>query len=202
MATEKFFVWAYRVDTIDTHERLRGLEGLASRTYYELLAVPLEPFGFTGRNRQPPQDPVNAAWGYAAGVLRTRTEIAVRAAGLHPEVGFLHETIRRNPALALDLMEEFRAPLVEVAVMNAFALGDLSPTEHFEDANGGIHLNEAGRNAFLTALERMYASPAEIQDDRGSPPSWQEAIDRQAAKVARALVDGKPYEPFAWTGPG
>ncbi|BBL83272.1 hypothetical protein TthAA37_21570 (plasmid) [Thermus thermophilus] len=84
-------------------ERLRGAEGEGSRAYFQGLARLLGPYGFGGRTRRPPRDPVNAALSYGYALLLGRVLVAVRLAGLHPEVGFLQAEGRRSPALALYL---------------------------------------------------------------------------------------------------
>lgn len=118
-------------------ERLRGAEGEGSRVYFQGLARLLGPYGFGGRTRRPPRDPVNAALSYGYALLLGRVLVAVRLAGLHPEVGFLHAEGRRSPALALDLMEEFRVPVVDQVVLSAFRRGLLTPS-HAEVREGAF----------------------------------------------------------------
>lgn len=192
---------AARSHRFDDVERLRGLEGVATRAYYAGLRSQLHAFGFSIRNRRPPRDPVNAAWGYAAAVLRSRVELAVRAAGLHPEVGFLHAESRRNPALALDLMEEFRAPLVDVIVIDAFTSEALHPTEHFEDVDQGILLNAEGRKCLIGRIETRYQEPvAAARPASREALVFSAAIERQVAKLTRALETKRSYVPFSWNG--
>lgn len=150
-------------------DQLRGTEGGGSRAYFAGLARLLAPYGFGGRNRRPPQDPVNAALSYGYAVLLGRVLLAVRLAGLHPEVGFLHAEGRRNPSLALDLMEEFRVPVVDAVVLSAFRRGGLTP-HHAEVRAGGVYLNEEGKRVFLALLEaRLGGLPALLVDPTGLP---------------------------------
>jgi CRISPR-associated protein Cas1 len=175
--------------------RLRGLEGLAARHYYQGLQGPLEPFGFTGRNRRPPRDPVNAALSYAYALLLPRVLLAVLSAGLHPEVGMLHAETRRNPALALDLMEEFRVAVVDLTVLRAFLRGTLKPLEHFEDQRGGIYLNAAGRKVLVPLIEARLRQ--EASHPTLPPCPFGATIERQAQQLASTLMRRGSYRPYA-----
>lgn len=174
--------------------RLRGFEGLAARHYYQGLQGPLASFGFTGRNRRPPRDPVNAALSYGYALLLPRVLLAVKGAGLHPEVGMLHAETRRNPALALDLMEEFRTAVVDLTVMRAFLRGTLRPLEHFEDQQGGIYLNAAGRKVLVPLIEARLRQ--EALHPSLPPRPFAQTIERQAQQLASALMQQSRYQPY------
>ncbi len=123
-----------RVELAPSLEGLRGLEGLAASTYFSafkhLLMNP--DFSFSGRNRRPPRDPINACLSFGYALLAIRVESALEAVGLHPGAGALHESIRGQSALTFDLMEEFRAPVVDRMVLRLLNRRQLSP-EDFED---------------------------------------------------------------------
>lgn len=181
-----------RIGSSPSLEQLRGFEGIAARNYFLGLQGPLSPFGFTGRNRRPPRDPTNAALSYGYALLLPRILLAVRAAGLHSEVGMLHAESRRNPAMALDLMEEFRVPVVDFTVTRSFLRGALKPSLHFEDRSGGIYLNDAGRKLLVSLIEGRLRE----ETNSGTGLTYGSAIERQAQRVAAALSRGRPYEPF------
>jgi CRISPR-associated protein Cas1 len=183
-----------RVGKVTALDQLRGLEGIAARRYYEALQSPLGHYGFTGRNRRPPRDPVNAALSYGYALLFARVHLAILQTGLHPEVGVLHAESRRNPALSLDLMEEFRIPIIDLTVMRAFMRGALKPLNHFEDKDGGIYLNADGRKVMLQRFEARLQ--AEASDPTGNRQPFQALISTQAQKLASAIVHGKRYTPF------
>lgn len=174
--------------------RLRGLEGLGARHYYAGLQVPLAAYGFSGRNRRPPRDPINAALSYGYALLLARVLVSVQAAGLHPEVGFLHAESRRNPSLALDVMEEFRIPVVDLTVFRAFLRGTLQPLAHFHDQQGGIYLNDAGKKQFVPLLEARFAERA--RHPLGFERSYSELITVQVQRLVAALLKGDAYTAF------
>lgn len=174
--------------------RLRGLEGLGARLYYAGMRLPLTPYGFDGRNRRPPRDPLNAALSYGYALLLARVLLNVKAAGLHTEVGYLHAESRRNPALALDLMEEFRIPVVDLSVFRAFMRGTLLPLEHFHDQQGGIYLNEAGKKRLVPILEARFGEVA--RHPLGFERPYDELISLQVQRLVATLLKGTPYTPF------
>ncbi|MEN2981631.1 MAG: CRISPR-associated endonuclease Cas1 [Thermus sp.] len=178
-------------------ERLRGAEGQGSRAYFAGLARLLSPFGFEGRNRRPPQDPVNAALSYGYALLLGRVLLSVRLAGLHPEVGFLHAEGRRSPALALDLMEEFRVPVVDAVVVSAFRRGQLA-LAHAERRDGGVYLNEEGRRVLIGLLEERFLQ--EATHPLGFRKPFGELLEVQASRLLGALLGREVYTPFYLKG--
>ncbi len=182
-----------QVERAQTLEALRGVEGLGSRAYFAGLTELLGLHGFSGRTRRPPKDPVNAAFSYGYALLLGRALLALRLAGLHPEVGFLHAEGRRNPALALDLMEEFRVPVVDQVVLAAFRRGQLTPA-HAEPRQGGVYLNEEGKKRLIALLETRLAE--EATHPLGFRKAYGELIELQAHRLKAALLGRKEYTPF------
>ena len=88
----------------------------------EAEASPL-PFEMDGRNRRPPRDPVNAMLSLGYSLLAKDLTVACYAVGFDPYVGFYHQPRFGRPALALDLMEPFRALIVDSAVLTAVNTG-------------------------------------------------------------------------------
>ena len=139
---------------------LLGIEGNAARVYFEQFGKLLAPrsgkagaFDFTVRNRRPPKDPVNALLSLGYAMLAKDMKIALGMAGFDPTVGFYHRPRHGRPALALDLMEEFRPLVVDSTVITVVNTEVMRP-DHFVYAAGGCALNDDGRRAFIAAYER------------------------------------------------
>jgi len=100
---------------------LRGIEGNAARVYFgafgRMLRADREHFTPKGRTRRPPLDRCNALLSFAYALLLSDCMAALVAAGLDPNVGFLHTDRPGRPSLALDLMEEFRPMLADRLVL-------------------------------------------------------------------------------------
>ena len=110
-------------------------------------------FDFTGRKRRPPTDPVNALLSLGYSLLAKDCTIAAHAVGLDPYVGFYHQPRFGRPALALDMMEEFRPLLAESAVLTAIN-NRMITEKDFVHAGRAVNLTAAGRKQFFVAYEQ------------------------------------------------
>ena len=145
--------------------QLLGIEGDAASLYFRafagLLKSPedkqsaseLAPFRFEARNRRPPTDPVNAMLSLAYAMLTRHLTITLASVGLDPYRGFYHAPRYGRPALALDLMEPFRAVIADSMVLSAVNTGEVGPND-FVVAVTGTALTQAGRRRFVEAFER------------------------------------------------
>ena len=134
---------------------LLGLEGAAARAYFGGLAATfVGDIGFAGRERRPPPDPANALLSLGYTLLTNRLAGLVEARGLDPAWGFFHEERPGRPALALDLVEELRHPLVDRFVVRNCNLR-VFQARHFEaDAErpGGVRSDARGVGAVPEAM--------------------------------------------------
>lgn len=135
-------------------DQLRGIEGNAGREYFTayglMLRKGLDIGPFTGRTRRPPTDPINALMSFLYGLVRSIAHGAAEQVGLDPYIGYLHGLRPGKPALALDLMEEFRALLADRLVLTLLNRRQVR-REHFDELSGGsVQLTEDGRKLVLT----------------------------------------------------
>lgn len=132
---------------------LLGLEGAASAAYFgvfdKLLGGDWE---FARRTRRPPTDPINALLSYAYTLLMHQAMAAVNIVGLDPYVGFLHSSQYGKPAMALDVMEEFR-PVIADSVVLTLVNNGMVKAEDFVEELGAYRLTDAARRTFLTKFE-------------------------------------------------
>lgn len=137
-------------------DRLRGFEGDAAQVYFSVFPVCIRSkdyFEFNGRSRRPPLDPVNAVLSFVYTLLVNDCRSALETVGLDPAVGFLHRDRPGRPSLALDLIEEFRAPYADRLVLSLINRRQLSEKDFNHMDNGAVLLNENGRNTVLTAWQ-------------------------------------------------
>jgi CRISPR-associated protein Cas1 len=178
-----------------TLEQVRGIEGMAAREYFACWSEMLgQAWTFTGRNRRPPTDPVNSLLSFAYGLLRVQVTAAVHVAGLDPYIGYLHEIHHGQPALVLDLMEEFR-PLIADNLVLAVLNNREIQLQDFTESLGAYRLSERGRKAFLLAFDRK------LNDEFKHPVfdyrcTYRRSIELQARLLARHLQESIPYKPL------
>jgi CRISPR-associated protein Cas1 len=138
-------------------DQLRGAEGLGGATYFSVFSLLLkqqrEEFAFTSRSRRPPRDRVNCLLSFLYALVRHDCIAALTSIGLDPFVGFLHAERPNRPALALDLMEEFRPWLADrlaVTLINRQQIG----ADDFKLREGGaVEFTEAGRKSVIKAYQ-------------------------------------------------
>lgn len=172
--------------------QLLGIEGGGAAHYFGAFSGMLRPkdgpapaFDLAGRNRRPPKDPVNAMLSFAYALLAKECTVACAGVGLDPFWGFYHQPRHGRPALALDLMEEFRPLIADSAVVNAINTGMVAPGM-FVSGAGACQMAPEGRKALIKALELRLDQLAThpIFDYRCS---WRSLIRLQAQLLARWL---------------
>ena len=195
-------------------QELLGMEGAAAALYFQHFSGmiktsppeddelpgledvnrPVEPqvfnFDFTRRTRRPPTDPVNALLSLAYSLLSKDCTIAALAVGFDPYVGFYHQPRFGRPALALDLMEEFRPLVAESTVLTAINNRMVTPG-HFVRAGDAVNLTPAGRKVFFQAYEQRMNSliTHPVFDYR---VSYRRVLELQARILARHLTGEIP----------
>jgi CRISPR-associated protein Cas1 len=187
------------VDKARDINHLLGLEGAATRDYMQALRrmVGTE-WGFVGRQRRPPPDLVNAMLSYGYTILCHESIAALEAARLDPMVGFLHQHRWGRPALALDLMEEFRPLTVDVAVWRCLSTRQLRPEQFTIEPDVGCRMGDDARHTFLAAYERRMLTLT-THHNAGRRVSYRIALSLQAKLLARSLFDpARPYVPLRW----
>jgi CRISPR-associated protein Cas1 len=186
-----------RVGQCTCASSLLGLEGSAARAYFEALAVVfVGDVKFSGRQRRPPPDPANALLSLGYTLLAGRLAGLVEARGLDPALGFFHEVRPGRPALALDLLEELRHPVVDRFVVRCCNLRIFQP-RHFEaDAErpGGVRLTREGWRLFLQRWEEHLRQPLRASD--GEVSGVEALLVRQVERLVADLRGGPAYAPF------
>jgi len=199
---------------VENLETLRGVEGSASRAYFEAFPrlILNESFTFSGRNRRPPLDPVNALLSFAYTMLTNEVLSAVKASGLDPYLGTLHEVSYGRPSLACDLVEEYRSFLGDRLVLGLvnkkvirpddFIYRRNSPSNFVDEeemkAKRPVEMKPAVNRAFIAAYEEMMKRSVTY------PPlkkkiTYRWLIAQQVRSFSRYLEEPeKIYKPFIW----
>jgi CRISPR-associated protein Cas1 len=175
-------------------ESLLGTEGSAAARYFSALGkmVPAE-MGFDGRNRRPPRDPLNALLSFGYVLVGQELQSLLDAMGFDPYLGFYHQVDYGRPSLALDLLEEFRAPLVDRFSTTLLNTEVLRKDDFFTTAEGGVELHREAMKRYFTAYQKELTMPLSLG---GEQLSFRHLFRRQAERLAHTLMDNAQYEPF------
>jgi len=183
----------------DIHSLL-GIEGNAGRVYFGSFNKMIKNgyskvFNFERRNRRPPADPVNACLSLAYTVLSKDLTVSALTVGFDPMLGFYHRPRYGRPALALDIMEEFRPIIADSVVISALN-NDVFSKEDFITSNGSCNLVPDGRKKFFGAYERRVSKPVK-HPLFGYQVSYRRIFEIQMRLMSRYLTgEIESYIPF------
>lgn len=180
--------------------RLLGIEGNAADMYFSAFPglITAGGFVFNNRNRRPPRDPVNALLSFLYAILASDCKSALEAVGLDSFVGFYHKDRPGRAGLALDLMEEFRAPLADRVALTLINRGQLTAADFHTDEAGSVRLEDEPRRLVLRTWQ-------EKKKEQITHPYTQEKVTigmlihlqaRLLAQHVRGSIDA--YPPMLW----
>ena len=180
---------------------LLGIEGTAARVYFEQFAgmlkvdegEPAPAFDFSGRNRRPPRDPVNALLSLAYSFLVRDLTTICHTIGFDPFIGFYHQPRFGRPALALDLMEGFRPLVADSAVLTAIN-GRMVVASDFVQVGPAVSLKPSGRKAMIRAYEQRMDTLV-THPLFGYRVSYRRILEIQARLLARVVTGELPEYP-------
>lgn len=139
-------------------DKLRGVEGYGAKAYFgsfsAMVRTRRDVFHFKERSKRPPKDPINALLSFVYTLLANECVSACEGVGLDPQMGFLHALRPGRPSLALDIMEELRAPLADRLVLTLVNRGQIKPKDFELRPGGSVHLTEAARKTLLAAYQK------------------------------------------------
>lgn len=190
---------AYRAPGADT---LRGLEGECASLYFSVFDAMIlqqkEDFFYQGRSRRPPMDNVNAMLSFSYSLLTSMCVSALESVGLDAYAGVYHTERPGRCSLALDLVEEFRAPFADRFVLTSINKKSICGRDFVEKESGGILLTEDGRKKFLSLWQQK-------KKEEIVHPFLQEKVEWGLLPYVQAMLLAKyirgdidEYSPFVW----
>ena len=190
------------IEVCSSMESLRGIEGEAASNYFavldQLILRDKETFEFSGRVRRPPTDPVNAMLSLFYTVLTNDCSSALEGVGLDPYIGFMHVDRPGRASLALDLVEEFRAVMVDRFVLTSINNRVVSASSFERRESGEVRLTDKGRRGLFDSWQSRKRETIVHPYLREKIP-WGLLPHVQALLLARCVrgdLDG--YPPFFW----
>lgn len=183
-------------------EVLRGKEGEAANVYFgnfnSLITAQKDDFFFTVRSRRPPLDNINALLSFIYTLLVHDAAAALEGVGLDPQVGYLHALRPGRPALALDLIEEFRPFLADRLALSLVNLRQVQAKGFTKSESGAVVMDDETRKTVLVSYQKR-------KQEEILHPFLEETVSIgllfhvQALLMARHLRgDLDAYPPFLW----
>jgi len=147
-----------KLPSAESADIVRGLEGDSARIYFSALPSLIRPsaresFAFNTRNRRPPLDCFNALISFLYALVLGDCRSALETVGLDPQLGFLHTVRPGRQSLALDLLEEFRAPICDRLALTLINREQIQSKDFDYRDGGSVMLNDTGRKTVIAAFQ-------------------------------------------------
>ena len=178
-----------------TSNEVLGVEGICSNIYFGAFSHMLDcDFEFNGRNRRPPKDPINVIISLAYTLLTKEVSNALDAESFEPYLGFLHGIRYGRKSLALDIVEEFRQPVVDRLVILLFNKRMINRYDFEFPTDGRVVLTEDGFKKFCTEYERWMSGKNTLSGEK----SFRVCIKDQVALLKNSVKAHEIYKPYSW----
>ncbi len=194
----------HKLVTADDTDQVRGIEGYGARLYYSVfgLLLRVDGFGFRGRNRRPPRDPINALLSFVYTLFTNEILNGIKRVGLDPYLGALHEVAHGRPSLACDLVEEWRV-FGERLVLTLINRKVVRPEDFIHDTGAGkngdlpVRMKPAVSRALISAYYRQL-DQSMLYAPTGEKTALRWIMHSQCRRLAESLKpDGTKYRPFS-----
>ena len=188
------------IEKCDSIPQIMGYEGNAARIYFKCLGILVEPiFAFEKRSRRPPKDAFNSMLSLGYSILMNEIYGKIENRGLHPYFGFMHADRENHPTLASDLMEEWRAVIVDSLVMS-LVNGHEIKSGHFVKGidDEGVYLTKEGMNLFIQKIEKKLRQEMKYLEYIDYAVSFRRAMELQINSFILAIEkeDVNYYHPI------
>lgn len=182
------------LDSKNSSNEIMGVEGICSSIYFSVFSHMFKcKIRFDGRNRRPPKDPINIILSLAYTLLTKEVESSLESESFETYLGFLHGIRYGRRSLALDIVEEFRQPVVDRLVLKLFNKQMLSEFD-FEEGEERINLTEDGFKKFINEYEKWMKEPVSAEEAK----CFRTIIHNQTASLKAAIRNKTEYSPYAW----
>ncbi|MCM1326305.1 MAG: CRISPR-associated endonuclease Cas1 [Bacteroidales bacterium] len=180
--------------------KIMGYEGQGAKAYFEGLSVLIEPeFYFSGRSKRPPRDEFNSMISLGYSVLMNELYDKIEVKGLNPYFGFMHRDKEKHPTLASDMMEEWRAVIVDSTVMSIINGHEIHKEDFLTNIDEpGCYLTRSGLKIFLSKLEKKLQTEVRYLPYVDYAVSFRRGIALQMDLLVKAIEAGDAtlYKPI------
>ncbi|RRD93722.1 CRISPR-associated endonuclease Cas1 [Clostridiales bacterium COT073_COT-073] len=189
-----------KVINAQNKEQLMGYEGMAAKEYFKALGNLIDQdFHFSKRSKQPPEDEFNSAISLGYALLINEICGKLESRGLNPYFGLFHQDKERHATLASDLVEEWRAILIDSTIMSLMNGKEIAKTDFYcEEGSEAVFMTDEGLRICLQKLEKKINSQNHYLDDLKESITFRQAIGFQIEKLIKAIENKNPslYKPI------
>lgn len=172
-----------------TIEQIMGYEGTAAKIYFKILSMLIDSdFSFSGRSRRPPMDPFNSMISLGYSIILNEIYGKIEGRGLNPYFGIMHKDREKHPTLASDLMEEWRAVLIDSTAMSMLNGHELFVEDFYSGTDcPGVFLGQDAFKKYIKKLEGKFRTDSRYLSYIDYPVSFRCALDFQIGQFIKAI---------------
>lgn len=185
-----------KVMSAHSDQQIMGYEGTAAKIYFRTLGQLVDQkFRFNGRSRKPPKDPFNSLISLGYSIMLNEVYGKIEGKGLNPYFGILHKDREKHPTLASDLMEEWRAVLVDSTALSVLNGHELVKDDFYSPSDQpGVFLTKEAFKKYIKKLETKFRADNKYLDYIDFRVSFRRALDYQIGQFAKAIEQHDPDE--------
>lgn len=188
-----------KLENAKSIEQVMGYEGTAAKTYFRELGRMIDPqFAFSGRTRRPPKDTFNSLISLGYSIILNEFYGKIEGKGLNPCFGVMHSDHEKHPTLASDLMEEWRAVLIDSLALSMLNGHELCKDDFYtETEQPGVFLEKDGFKKYIQKLENKFRTETRYLSYIDYSVSFRRAMDLQINQFVKVLEtnDVELYHP-------
>ena len=170
-------------------EQVMGYEGTAAKIYFKVLGKLIdEQFVFEGRSRRPPMDPFNSLISLGYSIILNELYGKIEGKELNPYFGVMHKDREKHPTLASDLMEEWRAVLIDTTALSMLNGHELVKEDFYTGIDQpGVFLEKDGFRKYIQKLEGKFRTENRYLSYIDYSVSFRRAMDLQVNQFVKAI---------------
>lgn len=188
-----------KIKTASEFDEIRGYEGIAARSYFQGLSKCVkDEFKFQGRSRRPPKDPFNAVISFGYSMLLNDIWAEIEARKLNGYFGFMHRDALNHPALASDLMEEWRSILIDSTAMSLINGNEIYINEfNINTNNSGVYMEKECRRKVIDKIHKKFHTSVKYLSYIDYSVTMRRAVAFQINQLVKAIEAEDPelYKP-------
>lgn len=189
-----------KIERATSIEQVMGYEGTAAKIYFKVIGTLIEPeFSFKGRSKRPPLDPFNSMISLGYSIIMNELYGKIEGKGLNPYFGIMHKDREKHPTLASDLMEEWRAVLIDSTVLSMINGHEIGKEEFYTSVEQpGVFLEKEALRKYIKKLETKFRTESKYLTYIDYRVSFRQALDLQIGQFIKAIETENPevYTPI------
>ena len=172
---------------------LRGYEGIAAKLYFKSIGeIIKKEYKFYNRSKRPPKDPFNSMISFGYTIISNEIFSVLQNLKLNPYCGFMHKSRNKFPALVADLIEEWRAILIDSTVLAMINGGEVKLDDFMVNVNdGSIFLSNNLIKKYINKIENKLNKQIKYLKYTNKEYTYRECFYIQSNKIKECIRENR-----------